>query len=187
MAEYAYKMFRKDLTCTRGKGIYQYEPGKWYEEGEANCARNGYHSAKNPLDCFFYYPDWDDSQMWLVEIGGDVDEDSVDSKVSSTRIKLVRRMELKEMVILAMSYIVKHPEEKRRSGNVVEGPGETDGNHYVISTGCKAKGKGRVGDVIGLMDLGKPIRAAVVEIDGRTHLPDVWYSLDELYRKEGAC
>lgn len=186
MAEYAYKMFRKDLTCTLGKGIFQYEPGKWYEEAEANCAKNGFHSAKNPLDCFSYYHDWDDSQMWLVEIGGDVDEDSVDSKVSSTRIKLARQIRLKEMVLLAMSYIVKHPGE-RRSGNVVEGAGETDRNHYVIATGYEARGKGKVGDVIGLMDLSKPIRAAVVEVDGRDYLPDVWYSLDELYRKERAC
>ena len=26
----AYKGFHKDLNCTMGKGVFYYEPGKWY-------------------------------------------------------------------------------------------------------------------------------------------------------------
>ena len=48
MAEYAYKMFNKDLTCTKGRGRFQYTPGEWIEEPEANCVKNGFHCAKNP-------------------------------------------------------------------------------------------------------------------------------------------
>ena len=36
---YAYKGFHKNLTCTMGKGTYQYEINKWYEEKEANCKK----------------------------------------------------------------------------------------------------------------------------------------------------
>ena len=70
-----YSMFNKDLTCTLGKGKYQYKPGDWIEEPEANCVKNGFHCAKNPLDCLSYYSSWDNSQCWIVEIGGDIDED----------------------------------------------------------------------------------------------------------------
>ena len=94
MAEYAYKMFNKDLTCTRGRGRFQYTLGEWIEEPEANCVKNGFHCAKNPLDCLSYYPRWDDSQCWIVEIAGDIDEDSIDSKVSCTRIRLIKRLTL---------------------------------------------------------------------------------------------
>ena len=46
----AYKGFNKDLTCTKGKGVFQYEPGKKYVEEKAKCARTGFHAATNPLD-----------------------------------------------------------------------------------------------------------------------------------------
>ena len=110
MKEYAYKMFNKDLTCTMGRGTYQYRPGVWLEEKEANCVRNGFHCAKNPLDCLSYYGNWDNSQCWLVEIGGDIDEDARDSKVACTRIRLVKRLDLTEFVLEAGKYIISHPE-----------------------------------------------------------------------------
>ena len=31
-----YKGFRKDLTCTMGRGTFQYEPGRWYDESLAH-------------------------------------------------------------------------------------------------------------------------------------------------------
>lgn len=37
----AYKGFHKDLNCTMGKGVFYYEPGKWYREQEARCADTG--------------------------------------------------------------------------------------------------------------------------------------------------
>ena len=46
----AYKGFDKDLSCTAGGNRFQYELGTWNEETEANCARNGFHCAENPLD-----------------------------------------------------------------------------------------------------------------------------------------
>ena len=33
----AYKGFNKDLTCTMGKGRFQYEVGKSYKEDSAKC------------------------------------------------------------------------------------------------------------------------------------------------------
>ena len=47
----AYKGFDKGLICRD----YQFNPGLNVTE-KANCAKNGFHCAENPLDCFNYYP-----------------------------------------------------------------------------------------------------------------------------------
>ena len=39
----AYKGFNKDLTCTMGKGRFQYEVGKSYKEDSAKCASRMIH------------------------------------------------------------------------------------------------------------------------------------------------
>lgn len=152
MAEYAYKMFNKDLTCTLGKGKYQYKPGEWIEEPEANCRQNGFHCAKNPLDCLSYYPSWDNSQCWIVEIGGDIDEDSVDSKVSCTRIRLIKRLTLEEFVAEACRYMINFPLAEVNH-HVMRQPAEVglSCNHFVIVRCGEPMAKGREGDVIGLL------------------------------------
>ena len=52
----AYKGFNKGFIC-RG---YQFSQGENVTE-EANCAKNGFHSAENPLDCITYYGNIKDS------------------------------------------------------------------------------------------------------------------------------
>ena len=41
----AYKGFHRDLTCTLGKGRYQYREGVWIDETWAECGRAGLHCA----------------------------------------------------------------------------------------------------------------------------------------------
>ena len=47
----AYKGFNKDLTCTMGKGRFQYEVGKSYKEDSAKCASTGFHCTEEPIHC----------------------------------------------------------------------------------------------------------------------------------------
>lgn len=150
MAEYAYKMFNADLTCTLGRGRYQYIPGEWAEEAEANCARNGFHCAKNPLDCLSYYGSWDNSQCWVVEIAGDIDEDRIDSKVSCTRIRLIKRLTLEEFVAEACTYMIHHP-QMRTNQLVSREPAKPGKNHFVIVRCLEPMAMGKDGDVIGLL------------------------------------
>lgn len=103
-----YKLFNKDLTC-RG---YQFHPGLNTCE-EANCVKNGFHAAENPLDCLTYYR-WNESVCWLCEASGDIDEDGRDSKISCTELTLKKQLDLKEYMLHAASYIVRHPQ--RQSG-----------------------------------------------------------------------
>ena len=180
MAEYAYKMFNKDLTCTRGKGVFQYKPGVWMEEPEANCVRNGFHCAKNPLDCLNYYPDWNSSQCWIVEIGGDIDEDRIDSKVSCTRICLVKRLTLEEFVAEACRYMIHHPAVET-SRCVMRQPEQvTSSNHFVIVRCSEPMASGKEEDVIGLLKENErtgQIYAGNVFTVGYGYKADTWYNV----------
>lgn len=182
MAEYAYKMFNKDLTCTLGKGKYQYKPREWIEEPEANCRQNGFHCAKNPLDCFSYYPSWDNSQCWIVEIGGDIDEDSVDSKVSCTRIRLIKRLTLEEFVAEACRYMINFP-LAAVNHHVMRQPAEVglSCNHFVIVRCGEPMAKGRKGDVIGLLmendRTGQIYAGNVFTVGTPAHKAGTWYNV----------
>lgn len=101
-----YKAFEKGLTC-RG---YQFQPGM-NETGKANCAQNGFHAAENPIDCFTYYNISQSSThtYYLCDAGGDIDEDGHDSKISCTRLELIRELSLEEMAAAALVYIMCNP------------------------------------------------------------------------------
>ena len=177
--EFAFKMFNKDLTCTKGRGKFQYEVGKWMEEPEANCVRNGFHCAKNPLDCLSYYS-WNDSVCYLVEIGGDIDEDSINSKISCTRIRLRSRLTLEDFVVAACRYIYRHPNMPNHDR--VKNEIATTGNeHFCIARGKDPRAQGKLGDLIALLQEKEDSReieqAGVFEIDGINLLPDVWYNV----------
>ena len=74
----AYKGFHKDLNCTMGKGVFYYEPGKWYSEQEARCADTGFHATDNPLEVLRWYSGEDD-RYFAVELLGNIDEDGYGS------------------------------------------------------------------------------------------------------------
>lgn len=67
----------------------------------------------NPLDCLTYYPDLHGSVFCVVECAGDLDEDSIDSKVSCTRMKILHRISAADLVAEGLLYVAKHPKMKR--------------------------------------------------------------------------
>lgn len=73
----AYKGFRPGLIC-RG---YQFVMGLNTTE-KANCRENGFHCAEDPLDCLSYYSSLEHSEYYIVNAGGDIDEDEHDSKIA---------------------------------------------------------------------------------------------------------
>lgn len=176
----AYKGFEKDLSCTSGGNRYQYKAGEWNEEGKAQCRSAGFHCAENPLDCLSYYPDMKDSVYYIVLADGDVNEDDIDSKISCTRMKLVKELTLKEFVMHSLNYIFLHPyrEDNRR---VKKGCGEVQGG-FVIVRGKNPAAKGKTGDILafakeepGRNDISE---LGMYEVDGKEILPDVWYDIN---------
>ena len=179
--ETAFKMFNADLTCTMGRGKYQFRPGEWHEEPESNCRRNGFHCAKNPLDCLTYYGNWDKSQCWLVELDGTVDEDDHDSKVSATRIRLARHLSLLDFVVAAGQYIVDHP---RMPVHALVGVEEAEAgcNHFAVCRGKNPKAKGRKGDILLLLkeygDAPEIEGAGLWVVGSDDRKPGVWYDVE---------
>lgn len=177
----AYKGFNKDLTC-RG---YKFEEGKIFEENEANCVKNGFHCAENPLDCFTYYPQIENSAYYIIEAFGDLDEDGTDSKISCTKMQLVQRMTLEKIMIEALVFMVKKP--YRKIHHCVKNEEGNAKNGFAIVRGKNPKAKGKIGDVLALAkeekDSVKIIDAAVGKV-GINAKPDTWYMLENGRIKE---
>ena len=88
----AYKGFCPGLVC-RG---YQFKMGLNVTE-KANCAENGFHCAEDPLDCLRYYGDINHSEYYIVNAGGDIDEDAIDSKISCTELTILKKLSKEEI------------------------------------------------------------------------------------------
>lgn len=166
-----YKALQPGLIC---RGV-QLKPGLNVEP-EANCVRNGWHAAEDPLDCLTYYHDEKGSELWVCEAVGDIDEDGHDSKISTTHLKLVKRLTLEEFVTHAIAYMLRYPNRRKEK--------EYHHNSIHIARGAAPKAKGKAGDVIGLLRERAGKRSvAVFTVDGETYLPDVEYTI----REEAVC
>ena len=108
-----YKGFDKDLKC-RG---FQYEIGKEYETDTAKACKSGFHACENPLDVFGYYPPAD-SRYCEVEQSGEIDKDSDDSKIASTKIKIGAEIGLSGLIKAGVNFILEHAKsQERNTGN----------------------------------------------------------------------
>lgn len=146
----AYKAFSKGLVC-RG---YRFGPGVNVTD-KANCRANGFHCAENPIDCLTYYPNWDASEYWQVEAEGDIDEDGDDSKISCTRIELVKKLSFEDFVLAAAKYLITHPTRyKGESGKVSvcrdKGKAEKEGTAVIVK-GLDPAAYGKDGSILVLI------------------------------------
>ncbi len=171
----AYKGFHRGLVC-RG---YQFKMGL-NVTAEANCVQNGFHCAANPLDCLSYYSDFDRSEYYIVNAGGDIDEDDRDSKIACTELTILRRLDLKEFVLHALVYLHDHPlmpwnDHVDRDAGVAE-------SGFAIVRGIAPRAQGKDGDVLALAmesaDGSKVEKIALAVVDGKKILADTWYDID---------
>ena len=196
-----YKGFDKDLKC-RG---FQYEIGKEYETDTAKACESGFHACENPLDVFNYYPPAD-SRYCEVEQSGEIDIDSDDSKIASTKIKIGAEIGLAGIVKAGVDFILEKAKketsdiEESSSGNGAQIGSSGDwakigssgdwakigssGENCVICCaghGCKVKAK--KGSWITLAEWGysgeKPIPICVKteQVDGERIKEDTFYTL----------
>ena len=100
----AYKGFRPGLIC-RG---YQFVMGLNTTE-KANCRENGFHCAEDPLDCLSYYSSLEHSEYYIVNAGGDIDEDEHDSKIACTELTVIKRLTKEELFLHGLAYMADHP------------------------------------------------------------------------------
>ena len=175
----AFKGFHKNLTCLG----FQFREDMVNRTEEANCAQNGFHCAENPLDCFSYYPNWRNSVYYEVDATGDLDEDAVDSKISCTEMRLVRRLSLEQMLFEAAVYMVGHP--KREWNYRVRLETGTAWNGFGIVRGKNPRAAGGKGEFLLILkeeqDSPEIEEIALLKIDGKR------YHSDEFYDVYGKC
>lgn len=177
----AYKAFRPGLIC-RG---YHFVMGRNVTD-KANCARNGFHSAENPLDCLSYYS-FEDSEFYLVDAGGDIDEDASDTKISCTELRIMKQLSKKELFLHALAYMVDHPHRKW-SVHVHSDRTKAHGG-YAVVRGTDPLASGEIGDFLALAKEnpkdGTIIQIALMQVDGIRILPNVWYDVELKERTVG--
>lgn len=172
----AYKGFDLGLIC-RG---YQFQMGLNVTD-KANCARNGFHCAENPLDCLSYYPNMDHSVYCLVNAGGDVDEDDCDSKISCTELTVLKKLDREEFFLHALAYMVDHP-ARRCGSQVTRDIGSARRNSFVVVRGADPVAKGGWNSILAFAkeeaETGKIVQVTLACADGKRAKSDVWYDAD---------
>ena len=94
-----YKGMNANMQC-RG---FQYEVGKEYETDEAVVCEAGFHACEYPLDVINYYAPAE-SRYAVVEQSGKISKSGEDTKVASTKIKIVAEIGIAGLVKAAIEY-----------------------------------------------------------------------------------
>jgi hypothetical protein len=131
----SYKGFGKNMQC-RG---FQFKEGKEYETDNAKVCESGFHGCEYPLDVFGHYPPAN-SIFRFVEQSGNIDKNTDDSKIASTRIKIGAEINLKSLVEYAIKFTfskVKWTKKTQTTGN--QAASQSTGNRAASqSTGYRA-------------------------------------------------
>ena len=173
----AFKAFNKDMTCTQGKGKYQYRIGGTYSEDRAQAHQTGFHAAEYILDCLSYY-DFKSCRICEVEAAGDIDEDGINTKIACTNLTVLRELSREEVVLEAMRYLLRHPRFTDHK-HVARDKGRAE-KGLIIVRGKRPVAAGEEGDILGFMEEAKGgLEAAAIYTVGRGDIrPGVYYDID---------
>jgi|GEM_PF-2607237 len=112
----AYKGFDRDLKCRR----FQFEIGKTYtHEGKVEACRSGFHAIEgHPLEVFIYYSPGV-SRFCVVEVDGDIQRHTGDSKVAASILTVVKEISIRDMVHDAVKWVMDRskPEGEEAAGD----------------------------------------------------------------------
>lgn len=172
----AFKGFNKDLSCTMGKGTYQYKVGETYKEDQAECARTGFHCVEEPIEVLRWYRD---GRYCIVDARGDIHEDG-DDKISCSEMEILKEITIEQLAAMECEWIRKHPERKC-SKEVRRDTGEAREKGIVIVRGKSPKAAGGKGATIFLIreGKGKEIKdIGAYRIDGMTFRPGAYYDVN---------
>ncbi len=177
----AFKGFNSRLQATMGKGTFQFEPGKTYEEKECKCASNGFHCAENPLCALSYYRGMDD-RFFIVEAAGDINQDGHGSRISCTKLTLKKEISRTGLAVCACKYMLDHPEREMESDHAVRDKGRcTDKGDFIIVRGKRPAAAGVEGSWLFLVQEEKGSKKVKgiygIEIDGKEYQADTWYGI----------
>lgn len=181
----AYKAFTKDLEARCGTGNYVFSTTDWNIEKRAQCVEVGLHAALNPLDCMQWYS-WDGkNRFFQVLVDGDSQIDGYATRLSCTKLKLVKELTASDMVLYSMQFVYEHPTEPLSNYIAME-KGTAENTYcsepFVIVYGKNPKARGCKGSVCGLIqvdDNDKIIALDMFVIDGKQYKANKYYGLAE--------
>ena len=180
-----YKGMDANMQC-RG---YQYEVGKEYETDEAVACEAGFHACEYPLDVLKYYVPAE-SRYFGVKQSGKISKSGEDTKVASTKIKIVDEIGIAGLVKAAVEYTKARAKEEpgghatgyrgaasatgyhgAASATGYQGAASATGDHgaasatgragVALAAGAECKAKGALGCAICVVERG--------EWDGETY------------------
>ena len=185
-----YKGMDANMQC-RG---FQYEVGKEYETDEAVACETGFHACEYPLDVINYYAPAE-SRYAVVEQSGKISKSGEDTKVASTKIKIVAEIGIAGLVKAAIEYTKTRAKEEP-GGHATGNQGAASATGYrgaasatgeagvALAAGFGCKAKGALGCAICVVERGNwdgetypiiNIKAAIV--DGDIIKADTYYML----------
>ena len=178
---YVYKATAPGMKARLGNGKDHPKMGLNVTK-EANCAKNGWHCAENPLDCLSYFS-WDGkNEFYLCVADGDIHESGNASVISCTELTVLKRLDLTEFVAAAVKYVILHPHRPLHHlicANVTA----TKNDHFAIACGLHPTASGEENTVLGLIQMDKKgtITAVHIEKVGTERVkPKVTYTINEL-------
>lgn len=177
----AYKGFNSELQATMGSGIFQFAPGQTYEESECRCSHNGFHCAENPLCALGYYSGMN-ARFFIVEATGDINQDGHGSRISCTRLTLVKEIDRIKLAAHACLYMQKYPERDMESGWARRDRGNCAcAGDFIIVRGKSPRAAGVKGSWLFLLQEEKGCAGISgiypAYIDGKEYKENTWYGI----------
>ena len=185
----AYKGFNKDMTC-RG---FRYEVGGEYEHhGKVEACESGFHACENPIDCLGYYAP-SQSVFHEVELSGETDKDSDDSKIAASHIKIGARLDIAGICKAAFEFVKSRctnennaePGKPATAGNygaaTSRGKSSSGNNGLSVARGNNVRVRGGLGAILIIVeekaDTYDISDWKAVVVDGERVKADTWYKL----------
>ena len=126
----SYKGFDADWSC-RG---FKFEVGQTYtHEGNVKACKSGFHACEYPLDMFQYYPPAG-SKFAQVEQSGKLSRHDGDSKVASSKLRIVAELNFAGLIKAAVDYTFSRAKpEGGSSATGYRGAASATGTHGAAS------------------------------------------------------
>lgn len=171
----AYKGFNKGLEC-RG---YKFKMGL-NTTSKAQAVNCGFHCAEDPLDCLTYYGNMKQAEYYIVNAGGDIDEDGSDTKIACTELTIIQKLTKEDFVLHALAFMTDHP--KRKWNRYVGKDRAKQNEHgFAIARGNDPIAKGNKGCILAFAKedtTGNIQEVAMATVDGMRIKAGQWYGID---------
>ena len=188
-----YKGTNKDMQCTPGGKVFQYEQGVTYEKPKAELCAHGFHACEAPLDVLGYYPPGKGSRYFEAELEDVSPERREDSKVCGKKITLGAEIGIPGLVKAHIEYVkahttTEHTDPKQATAGsygaaTSRGSSASGKCGLSVARGNNVRVKGGLGAVLVIVEEMsdsyeiKDWKAAAV--DGKEIKADTWYMLKD--------